>query len=83
MTSRPLRVSANNFTLSLAYVRDVMGRRLEDINQYYVFRRSVARHLAPRYTALHKVYVRCGVGLWWWGIVMTGTGCITPGDRAT
>jgi hypothetical protein len=72
--------SVQNLTQSLAYVRDVMGRRLEDINLYYVVRRSVPSNVAPRYTALHKVYVRCGPA----GVaVMTGTGCITPGDRAT
>jgi hypothetical protein len=48
--------------LSLAYARDVMGRRLEDINPVYVVRGSVPRHVAPRYTALHKVYVWCGGG---------------------
>jgi hypothetical protein len=47
---------------SLAYVRDVMGRRLEDIKPAVVVLKSVPRNLAPRYTALHKVYVWCGRG---------------------
>jgi hypothetical protein len=83
ITSRFPRAAAKNFTLTIAFVRDVMGRRVEDINPHYVFFRSLRAHVAPRYTALHKVYVRCGVGPWWWGIVMMGMGFFTPWDRAT
>jgi hypothetical protein len=53
--------SPSNLAQSLAYVRDVMGWRVEDINPAVFLRCSVPRNVAPRYTALHKVYVqRCG-----------------------
>jgi hypothetical protein len=61
MTSGAPTASTQNLTQSLAYVRDVMGRRLEDISSSHVFRCGVPGNVAPRYTALHKVYIRCGV----------------------
>jgi hypothetical protein len=61
MTSGFSYASVQTLAQSLAYVRDVMGRRLEDINPSYVVRGGVPSNVAPRYTALHKVYVRCGV----------------------
>jgi hypothetical protein len=39
-----------------------MGRMLEDINPRHILLCGVPRTVAPRYTALHKVYVWCGGG---------------------
>jgi hypothetical protein len=63
MTLGMVGYSSQNITKSLAYVRDVMGRRLEDIRPLILIRCGVPGNVAPRYTALHKVYVRCGVWL--------------------
>jgi hypothetical protein len=55
--------STENLAKSLAYVKDVMGRRLEDIHPITVVRASVPRNVAPRYTVLRKMCVREGRGM--------------------
>jgi hypothetical protein len=71
----PTSYAPENVARSLAYVRDVMGRRLED-NPLVLLRRGVPRAVAPRYTALHKVYVWCGGGA---GKRFAGAGAVLKG----